>query len=323
MSTQKQATVALSSCESEFITATTAATQALWLKRLLSKLTHSEEEKVTIRVDNKSAIALMKNLVFHERRKHIDTKYHFIREHVEREDIQVKFVNEEYQKADILTKALLKIKFLTMRQLIGLKDLREWWDRKVISVLRQALFSGAAPNIPDCITINGQPGDLFRCFSQGTNYNPPIKEIHFDEFSWFLNIKKLASTSVANDKLTVITTDAVYTKQFTTNVIMVGPSQTTDVLLTFDQQPGRYYSLFRIQTTPLWYILRIDHSTSFQKQDLTASPDLYSFRKECVTVSFEKKDVSGSKTIDGPVNVVSTVMGVLKELVNLVVKGLQ
>nr|GEW49703.1 ribonuclease H-like domain, reverse transcriptase, RNA-dependent DNA polymerase [Tanacetum cinerariifolium] len=73
-STQKQATVALSSCESKFIAATaTAATQALWLKRLLSKLTHSEEEKVTIRVDNKSVIALMKNPVFHERSKHIDT----------------------------------------------------------------------------------------------------------------------------------------------------------------------------------------------------------------------------------------------------------
>nr|GEW15505.1 protein kinase-like domain, phloem protein 2-like protein [Tanacetum cinerariifolium] len=56
-STQKQATVSLSSCESEFI----APTQVLWLKRLLSKLTHSEEDKVTIRVDNKSSIALMKN----------------------------------------------------------------------------------------------------------------------------------------------------------------------------------------------------------------------------------------------------------------------
>ncbi|GJX37159.1 ribonuclease H-like domain, reverse transcriptase, RNA-dependent DNA polymerase [Tanacetum coccineum] len=123
-STQKQATVALSSCESEFIAATAAATQALWLKRLLSKLTHSQEKKVTIMVDNKSAIALMKNPVFHGRSKHIDTKYHFIRECVEREDIQVEFVSGEHQKADILTKALPKIKFLTMRQLIGLKDLR-------------------------------------------------------------------------------------------------------------------------------------------------------------------------------------------------------
>ncbi|GJU46395.1 ribonuclease H-like domain, reverse transcriptase, RNA-dependent DNA polymerase [Tanacetum coccineum] len=91
-STQKQATVALSSCESKFIAATATVTQALWLKRLLSKLTHSQEEKVTIQVDNKSAIALMKNPVFHGRSKHIDTKYHFIRECVEREDIQVEFI---------------------------------------------------------------------------------------------------------------------------------------------------------------------------------------------------------------------------------------
>ncbi|GKC06221.1 ribonuclease H-like domain, reverse transcriptase, RNA-dependent DNA polymerase [Tanacetum coccineum] len=122
-STQKQATVALSSCESEFIATITAATQALWLKRLLSKLTHSQEENVTIQVDNKSAITLMKNPVFHGRSKHIDTKYYFIRECVERDDIQVEFVSGEYQKADILTKALSKIKFLTMRQLIELKDL--------------------------------------------------------------------------------------------------------------------------------------------------------------------------------------------------------
>nr|GEW99969.1 ribonuclease H-like domain, reverse transcriptase, RNA-dependent DNA polymerase [Tanacetum cinerariifolium] len=103
-STQKQATVALSSCESEFIVATAATTQALWLKRLLSKLTHSQEEKITIQVDNKSAIALMKNSVFHERSKHIDTKYHFIRECIEKEDIKVEFVNGEYQRADILTR---------------------------------------------------------------------------------------------------------------------------------------------------------------------------------------------------------------------------
>nr|GEW94378.1 ribonuclease H-like domain, reverse transcriptase, RNA-dependent DNA polymerase [Tanacetum cinerariifolium] len=122
-STQKQAIVALSSCESEFIAATAAATQALWLKRLLSKLTYSEEETVTIKVDSKSSIALMKNLVFYGRSKHIDTKYQFIRECVEREGIQVEFISGEYQKADILKKAPLKIKFLTMGQLIGLKDL--------------------------------------------------------------------------------------------------------------------------------------------------------------------------------------------------------
>ncbi|PWA50537.1 laccase 3 [Artemisia annua] len=55
--------------------------------------------------------------------------------------------------------------------------------------------------------------------------------------------------SIANHKLTVVATDAVYAKQFTTNVIMVGPGQTTDILLTADQQPGRYYMAARAYAT--------------------------------------------------------------------------
>nr|GEY52620.1 zinc finger, CCHC-type [Tanacetum cinerariifolium] len=133
----------------EFIAATAAATQALWLKRLLSRLTHSDEEKITILVDNKSAIALMKNPVFHRRSKHIDTKYHFIRECVERDDIQVEFVSGDYQKADILTKALPKIRFLTMRQLIGLKDLQgtvcdyegEYWVKPGLTKPQTSLWA--------------------------------------------------------------------------------------------------------------------------------------------------------------------------------------
>ncbi|GJU66453.1 ribonuclease H-like domain, reverse transcriptase, RNA-dependent DNA polymerase [Tanacetum coccineum] len=122
-SNAKQGTVALSSCESEFIAATAAATQALWLKRLLSKITDSNEEKITIYVDNKSAIALMKNPVFHGRSKHIDTKYHFIRECVEKEDLTVEHISGEQQRADILTKALPRIRFVTMRQILGVKNL--------------------------------------------------------------------------------------------------------------------------------------------------------------------------------------------------------
>ncbi|GKD51877.1 hypothetical protein Tco_1280853 [Tanacetum coccineum] len=123
MSTQKQGTIALSSCESEFITANAAATQELWLTRLLSKITDSNEEKITIYVDNKSSIALMKNPVFHGRSKHIDIKYHFIRECVEKEDLTVEHISEEQQRADILTKALPRIHFVTMRQILGVKNL--------------------------------------------------------------------------------------------------------------------------------------------------------------------------------------------------------
>ncbi|XP_076917721.1 secreted RxLR effector protein 161-like [Bidens hawaiensis] len=90
--TQKQPTVALSSCESEFMAATAATCQALWLKRLLSALTGWKEEKVTLLVDNRSAIALMKNPVFHGRSKHIDIRYHFIRECIENEQITVEHI---------------------------------------------------------------------------------------------------------------------------------------------------------------------------------------------------------------------------------------
>ena len=100
---QKQKTVSLSSCESEFMAATAAAKQALWLRNLISEITREKPKTVTLFVDNNSAIALMKNPVFHGRSKHIDLKYHFIRECIERGQIVVRRVGTEEQKADVLT----------------------------------------------------------------------------------------------------------------------------------------------------------------------------------------------------------------------------
>ncbi|GJS21486.1 zinc finger, CCHC-type containing protein [Tanacetum coccineum] len=120
---QKQPTVALSSCESEFMAATGEACQALWLKRLLSELTGWEEKRITLKVDNVSAIALVRNPVFHGRSKHIDICYHFIRECVENGHINVEHISGELQRADILTKALPRLKFVTMRQMLGVQDL--------------------------------------------------------------------------------------------------------------------------------------------------------------------------------------------------------
>ena len=80
---QKEKVVALSSCEAEYIAATTAACQGIWLARLLADLKNEEVGSVMLKVDNKSAISLSKIPVFHDRSKHIDTRYHFIRECVE------------------------------------------------------------------------------------------------------------------------------------------------------------------------------------------------------------------------------------------------
>lgn len=68
---QKQQTVALSSCKAEFMAATEAAKQAIWLQDLLSEITGKEEGRTTVYVDNKSAISLAKNPVFNRRSKHI------------------------------------------------------------------------------------------------------------------------------------------------------------------------------------------------------------------------------------------------------------
>ncbi|WZZ85883.1 hypothetical protein YC2023_114462 [Brassica napus] len=122
---QKQDTVALSSCESEFMAATEAAKQAVWLQYLISEITNRKIEKTLIRADNKSAIALAKNPVFHRRSKHIHKRFHFIREKVEQDEIDVEHVPGTEQKADILTKALARIKFKEMKDLIQVQDLSE------------------------------------------------------------------------------------------------------------------------------------------------------------------------------------------------------
>ena len=121
-SSHKQETVALSSCEAEFMAATDAAKQAIWLQELLGEIQGTECDKVSIMIDNKSAIALSRNPVFHGRSKHIHRRYHFIRECVDNELIEVHHIAGTKQRADILTKALGKLKFKEMRELIGVED---------------------------------------------------------------------------------------------------------------------------------------------------------------------------------------------------------
>lgn len=73
---QKQEIVALSSCEAEFMAATEAAKQAIWLQELLGEVVGKTCEKVKIMVDNKLVIALIKNSVFHGRSKNIHRRFH-------------------------------------------------------------------------------------------------------------------------------------------------------------------------------------------------------------------------------------------------------
>ncbi|RDX60905.1 Copia protein, partial [Mucuna pruriens] len=80
---KKQSVVALSSCEAEYIGSAEAACQSLWLEALLEEMKLQYERSVHMYVDNKSAISLSKNPVSHGKSKHIETKYHFLRDQLE------------------------------------------------------------------------------------------------------------------------------------------------------------------------------------------------------------------------------------------------
>ena len=88
----KQKVVALSTCEAEYVATATAACQVVWLRRLLGELTGVEAHPPALMVDNLPAIALAKNPVLHNQSKHIDVKFHFLRDCVDGGQIVIEFV---------------------------------------------------------------------------------------------------------------------------------------------------------------------------------------------------------------------------------------
>lgn len=116
---KKQATVALSTAEAEYIALSQATQEGVWLRRVLTEL-GMETTATVILEDNQGAIAIAKNPVDHARTKHIDIRYHYIRECVQNGQIQLKYCCIENMKADILTKPLPRQKFEYLREKIGL-----------------------------------------------------------------------------------------------------------------------------------------------------------------------------------------------------------
>jgi hypothetical protein len=117
---QKQPTVALSSCEAEYMALSSAVQGVMWTRKLLGELglTDSESSSTLLHSDNKSAVAMARNDVLHNRSKHIDIRYHFIREEITAGRIHLQWIPTEEQRADILTKALPPRAFLKFRDLL-------------------------------------------------------------------------------------------------------------------------------------------------------------------------------------------------------------
>jgi hypothetical protein len=102
------------------------------MARLLGELLRREPEVVELKVDNKSALALVRNPVFHERSKHIYLRYHFIRNCLAEGTVSTTNINTVDQLAYILTKALGRVKFQELRVRIGMVQISRDRDQREI-----------------------------------------------------------------------------------------------------------------------------------------------------------------------------------------------
>jgi len=117
---QKQSCVALSTTEAEYVAASAAAREIIGLRNFMEELGFPQREPTCLWIDNQSAIRLVKNPEMHPKTKHIDVRFHYIREQVEEGEIIVDYIPSEEQRADILTKCLLKGKLETNRDRLGI-----------------------------------------------------------------------------------------------------------------------------------------------------------------------------------------------------------
>ena len=116
----KQNTVALSSTEAEYMALSNAAQEALFLRHLCEELGIEQKNPTIIHCDNQSAIKLANNPQSISRTRHIDIKYHFIREKVNEGSIKIEYCPTELMKADMLTKSLGQTLFMKHRNALGI-----------------------------------------------------------------------------------------------------------------------------------------------------------------------------------------------------------
>ncbi|GJR06080.1 retrovirus-related pol polyprotein from transposon TNT 1-94 [Tanacetum coccineum] len=148
-SSKRQKSAAISSTEAEYIALSGCCAQVLWMRSQLTDYGFGFN-KIPMYCDNKSAIALCCNNVQHSRSKHIDIRFHFIKEHVENGVIELYFVNTEYQLADIFTKALgrERIEFLINKLVICVLRISGLYTsrlldaacKKVLNLLKKGLL---------------------------------------------------------------------------------------------------------------------------------------------------------------------------------------
>ena len=120
---KKQNVVARSSAEAEYRAMASTVSELTWIKQVLKDLHITIEEPIKVFCDNNSARHIASNPAFHERTKHIEVDYHYIRKKVQVKEIETPYVKSEDQLADIFTKGLIPKAFETIISKLGLIDI--------------------------------------------------------------------------------------------------------------------------------------------------------------------------------------------------------
>lgn len=115
---RRQSCVAMSTTEAEFIAAAEAVKEAIWLQLLLKEL-GIPQNSTELKCDNQAAIALVRNPVCHQRTKHMDVRFFFIREAEEDKKIKITYISSNDQLADIFTKSLPNSSFSKLREMLN------------------------------------------------------------------------------------------------------------------------------------------------------------------------------------------------------------
>ena len=117
---KRQSTVALSTAESEYVALFSSVKEAVWLKQLFEDLGESQSNPIYINCDNMSALAIANNSKSNKNVKHMEIKYHYVRETIESKVVATKYCPTEVMVADILTKPLARARFEALCAMLGL-----------------------------------------------------------------------------------------------------------------------------------------------------------------------------------------------------------
>jgi hypothetical protein len=117
---KKQPVVALSSTEAEYYALSESIKELLWIKQLLEEIGMTVNDPLTVHQDNQSTMAIAMNPIQHQRVKHMDVKAHFIRDHIDKKDVELIYCPTEDMIADVLTKALPRSSHQKFTDLLGL-----------------------------------------------------------------------------------------------------------------------------------------------------------------------------------------------------------